>query len=142
MISHAGIRRLVNFDGIKFRRVTEDFRRGKLLINFPRKNLCCWIFFRERFKLVQKPVVKLIKDAFKLRFKNSKVNQHSELVEFITANDCDNFPIMPVQASTFALVAANKMRRLKCSADFYFIQVISPFAKIKRSVTGKQSANH
>ena len=115
----------MNFDGKKFRRAVKNFRRAKLLKNFPRKILRRGIFLRKSLQLVQVAVIEVVKDFVQLRLENFEVNEHSELVQIVTANNRLDLPIMPVQPLTFAVIAANEMCRLERRTNIYLVQNFS-----------------
>ena len=127
IIRHARIRRLVNFDGVKFRRAAKNFRRRQSLKNFPCKIFRRGIFVRESLQLVQKSMVEVVKDFVKLRLENFEVDEHSEPVQLLTANNRLNCPIMTVQTRTFAVVAADEMRRLERRTNRYLVQNFQSF---------------
>ena len=124
-VSDARIRRLVDFDGVQFRRAMKNFRRGKSFKNFPRNIFSRGIFLRESLQLIQKAVIEVVKDFVELRLENFEVNEHPELVQLVTANNRLNLPIMPVQTLTFAVVAVDKMCRLERRANIYLVQNFS-----------------
>ncbi len=127
----------MDFDGKKFCRAMKNFRRRKPFKNFPSKIFSRGIFPRKSLQFIQVAMIEVVKDFIQLRLENFEVDEHSEFVQIVTANNRLNLPIMTVQTRTFAGVTVNKMRSLERRANIYLVQ---NFSSHLLTLSGEQNA--